>query len=388
MFRFITLSTSIIATLLAPMWAAAWPGFTWENWQQATGVTAPKLTSPQAGRSDLVPLLEGPDGPITTTADWEKKREGIKAILSTIFGTPTDIVRDTGTATILGEEQLDGYRRIHLRVPGEKGDPIPAYLLLPDTPVSNPAPTMIVLHQTQAPGKQEACGMVGNPDMAFAAELAQRGYICIAPDAIGFGERIPEGTQPYSNAMDLYARHPQWSYFGKMNYDLACIVDFLEKRDDVDTSRIGIIGHSHGAYGSIMGTIFEPRLALTVASCGFNTLRTDNRPDRWSHLTALMPRLGFYVDDIKQAPIEWHEIVSAIAPRPYFNWATLEDDIFPNTENLAGIYTQLTDVYGLYDAEAEFHGELVPGKHRFPKEGRDMAYDWLDRQFNLTRSAR
>ncbi|MCF6287436.1 MAG: hypothetical protein L3K26_19980, partial [Candidatus Hydrogenedentes bacterium] len=152
-----------------------------------------------------------------------------------------------------------------------------------------------------------------------------------------------------------------------------------------DPKRIGVIGHSHGAYGSIMGTIFEARIALAVASCGFNTLRTDNRPDRWSHLTALMPRLGFYVEDIKQAPFDWHEVIACIAPRPYFNWATLKDDVFPNTDNLADIYTQLEDVYGLYNAEDKFHGELVPGKHRFPKEGREMAYAWIDQQFHIER---
>ncbi len=373
--------------------AWAWPGFTWEAWQESTGVQAPELSTRQAGNPALLPLLDGAEGPITTVAAWEAKRDGIKQTLSTILGTPTDIVRDTGAVEILGEEKLPEYTRIHLRVPGEAGDPIPAYLLLPKEPVhqsghpaAGPTPAMIVLHQTQAPGKQEACGMVGNPDMAFADELAKRGYICIVPDVIGFGERIPEGTQPYHDALAFYARHPQWSFFGKMSYDLACIVDYLETRPEVDAKAIGVIGHSHGAYGSIMGTIFEPRINFAVASCGFNTLRTDNRPDRWSNLTALMPRLGFYVEDIKEAPLDWHEIIAAIAPRPYFNWATLEDDIFPNTDNLADIYTQLTNVYGLYGAADKFHGELVPGKHRFPKEGRDLAYTWIDTQFGIGRN--
>ncbi len=376
----------IVATgLVTAFPASAWPGFTWEIWQTTTQVEAPAIERPQAGRSDLVPLLEGPTGPIDNTSAWEVKQADIKAALSTLFGEPGRLIRDDGPVEILGEEALPEYRRIHLRVPGEQGDPIPAYLLLPNTPIASPTPAMVVLHQTQAPGKQEAVGLVGNPDMAFAHELAKRGFICIAPDAIGFGERIPDGTQPYHDAMELYDRHPKWSFFGKMNYDLSRVVDYLESRPDVDKTRIGVIGHSHGAYGSIMGTLFEPRLALTVASCGFNTLRTDNRPDRWSHLTALMPRMGFYVEDVKQAPLDWHEIIACIAPRPYFNWATLEDNIFPNTENLADIYGQLKQVYGLYGRKEQFHGELVPGKHRFPKEGREMAYGWIDQIFAIER---
>jgi hypothetical protein len=185
--------------------------------------------------------------------------------------------------------------------------------------------------------------------------------------------------------MKLYERHPNWSFFGKMNWDVSRAVDYLQSRDDVDGARIGVIGHSHGAYGSIMAAIQEPRIALVVASCGFTTLRTDPRPDRWSHLTALMPRMGFYVDNVASAPLDWHEIVACIAPRPYFNWATLEDDIFPETANLAEVYKQLEDVYALYDEKENFHGELVPGKHRFPKEGREMAYGWIDNKFGVER---
>ena len=380
-----------LSLLMAFTWAPhalAWPGFVWEDWQKATGIEKPDLLTAQTGSGSLLPLLntafEGGEK-IDSIAGWEKKRAGIVATIATLLGTPSNIEVAT-TAAALGEaEQRDGYTRTRVLIPGEVGDPIPAYLLLPDKPVATPAPTMIVLHQTQAPGKDEACGITGDPEMAFADELAKRGYSCLVPDAIGFGERIPQGEQPYHDAMKLFERHPQWSFFGKMNWDVSRAVDFLQSRDDVDDARIGVIGHSHGAYGSIMGAIYEPRIALVVASCGFTTLRTDPRPDRWSHLTALMPRMGFYVEDVTSAPLDWHEIAACLAPRPYFNWATLEDDIFPETTNLAEVYEQLEDVYALYDEKENFHGELVPGKHRFPKEGREKAYDWIDIHFGVIR---
>lgn len=386
--KFRLLSLSLFITFVCAPHAFAWPGFVWEDWQKATGVQKPDMVTAQSGHSELLPLLKTSfeDGEtITTTAAWEQKRLGILETLRTLFGTPSGVT-PADTAAVLGEaEQREGYTRSHVMIPGEVGDPIPAYLLLPDTPVATPAPAMIVLHQTQAPGKDEACGITGDPEMAFADELAKRGYICLVPDAIGFGERIPAGEQPYHDSMKLYERHPNWSFFGKMNWDVSRAVDYLESRDDVDGARIGAIGHSHGAYGSIMAAIQEPRIALVVASCGFTTLRTDPRPDRWSHLTALMPRMGFYVDDVASAPLDWHEIVACIAPRPYFNWATLEDDIFPETANLAEVYEQLEGVYALYDEKENFHGELVPGKHRFPKEGREKAYAWLDNHFGVER---
>jgi dienelactone hydrolase len=367
----------------------AWPGFVWENWQKATGVEKPELQTPQAGQSALLPLLQtGVEGgdPIASPAAWEQKRDGIKATLAALLGEPGELVTSTSPPEVSSPVRVEGYTRSHVWIPGEEGDPIPAYLLLPDHPVSAPSPAMIVLHQTQAPGKDEACGITGDQEMAFADELAKRGYVCVVPDAIGFGERIPKGEQPYHDAMKLYERHPQWSFFGKMNWDVSRVVDYVSALKAVDPKRIGVIGHSHGAYGSIMAAIHEPRIALVVASCGFTTLRTDPNPDRWSHLTALMPCMGFYVSDVASAPLDWHEIAACIAPRPYFNWATLEDDIFPETANLAEVYTQLKSVYALYNNENSFHGELVPGKHRFPKEGREKAYAWIDTQFGVKRN--
>lgn len=386
------MNPKVLATLVAvaalAQAASAWPGFVWEDWQKATGVEKPVLDTAQAGRPDLLPLLSTASGAekISTVPDWENKRDGIKATLAALLGEPGKIARAEGEAELSSSTPCEGYTRSHLLIPGEEGDPIPGYLLVPDRPVCAPAPVMIVLHQTQAPGKDEACGITGDKEMAFADELAKRGYLCVVPDAIGFGERIPKGEQPYHDAIKLYERHPGWSFFGKMDWDVSRVVDYLYTRQDVDQARIGIIGHSHGAYGSIMGAIHEPRIALVVASCGYTTLRTDPNPDRWSHLTALMPRMGFYVNDVASAPLDWHEITACIAPRPYFNWATLEDDIFPETANLAEVYTQLKSVYALYGKEERFHGELVPGKHRFPKEGREKAYNWIDTQFGVKRN--
>lgn len=368
--------------LCASATSFAWPGFTWDRWVEITGVERPTVTSPQSGEPTLVPLLQldsDDTQSIASVKAWEQKRDKIKAALQEFLGQPTAIVQDPVGAEETGREDLGRYERIHLRIAGEKDDPIPAYYLKPKSFKDTPSRVMIVLHQTQAPGKQESCGMTGDPNMAFAKELVERGMPCIVPDVIGFGERIPPDTQPYHDALGFYERHPQWSFFGKMNWDLARVIDYIETLPELDATRIGVIGHSHGAYGSIMVSAFEPRIQLTVASCGFNTLRTDPNPNRWSHLTALLPRVGFYVEDIKEIPFDWHEIISCIAPKPYFNWATLEDDIFPNTDNLTRIYREMSGVYALYGKKDNFRGNLAPGKHRFPPNAREAAYTFIEK---------
>jgi len=379
----------LVLALTLSVSAVAWPGFDWDEWKALTGETRPEVESPQAGLSELLPLLKNEaDDPreFPAVVVWKKKQRTVQIrIRDLMVGVPKDIVWDETPVKKLDEEFVGDYVREHVLIPGEDGDPIPAYVLVPKSPASRPLPAMIVLHQTQAAGKAEAVGLTGDPEMAFADELAKRGYLCVVPDAIGFGERIPEGGQPYDGAMDFYKRHPTWSFFGKMSWETSRTVDYLIRRGDVNRERIGVIGHSHGGYGAIMAAAVEPRIGLVVASCGLTTFRSDPNPERWSHLTALMPRLGFFLDDINQTPTDWHEVAALIAPRPFFNWSTLDDKIFPNAQALSEVYEQLGSLYSLYNMEHHFRGELAPGEHRFPKEAREEAYDWIDEQFNIVR---
>lgn len=379
---------AVVGALVCAPGALAWPGFNWDDWKAVTESVKPDIKSPQAGVPTLLPLLKNtPDAPrnFPAVTAWTAKRTTVQDSLRAMIGVPGRTPWDREPAEVLGEEILEHYVRQHLSIPGEEGDRIPAYMLVPKRVVARPCPVMIVLHQTQAAGKREACGMEGDPEMAFADELAKRGYMCLVPDAIGFGERIPEGGQPYDGAMALYEAHPQWSYFGKMTWEVSRLVDYLSRRGDLDIQRVGIIGHSHGGYGAIISAAVEPRIALAVASCGLTTFRTDPTPERWSHLTPLMPLLGLYLDDIGQTPTDWHEIAACIAPRPFFNFSALDDKIFPNTAPLADVYKQLEDLYGLFNMPNRFHGELAPGEHSFPKEVRERAYDWIDQQFKIVR---
>ncbi|MBI3735833.1 alpha/beta fold hydrolase [Candidatus Sumerlaeota bacterium] len=373
-------------TCLNPV-ALAWEGYDWKSWREITKSEKPTIESPQAGSSDLIPLMNsgGADSEkIDNIAGWEAKRDRILGTLKQLLGEPENNLKPLPPrAEVLDQKDMGTYIRRHLRIRSEADDWIPAYILFPKPMPTRPVPTIITLHQTVAQGKDEPCGIdgraKGNPDLAFAVDLVQRGYVCIAPDMIGFGERIPAGSEPYTGALDFYRKHPHWSFFGKMAWDIQRIVDYLEHVEQVDPRRIGIMGHSHGAYGAIISAAFEPRISAVVASCGFTMLRVDPAPNRWSHLTALMPRLGFYVEDIKSAPIDWHEIISCLAPRPYFNWQTLQDSNFQHTENLEGIFEQLRHVYALYGAADWLSPHLEPGPHGFPSEAHTLAYEWLGR---------
>ena len=372
----------LLAILPSP--AFAWRGFEWTEWQSISGESAPPALpapAPQAGMPAPRPPLiaDDPSTPIETIGDWETKRDRILGTLGALLGATTDDCPVPAYAEPLGVTREQGYDRRHLRIAAGHDDWITAWLLVPHNLPAAGAPVMLVIHQTVPQGKDEPVGINGSDDIDFARELVARGYVCLVPDMIGFGERIGPGGQPYDGALDFYRRHPQWSYFGKMNADISRCIDYLETLPFADMRRLGIIGHSHGAYTSLMAAAHDPRIGAVIASCGFNLLRDDPAPNRWSHATALMPRLGFYLDDIKQAPFDWHEIVATIAPRPAFVRATLDDDIFPNTAPIEKLRPDFTALWGLYGNAGRFELRLDPGPHNFPEAKRNEAYDWLDR---------
>jgi len=381
----IAVVTMVLVAALAVS-VEAWPGHDWEVWRQTTQWTLPDLKTDQKGRRDLAPLLEtagadGKQGRIDEIRGWEARRSAMAGVVGRILGEPNSLKKPTLECQFLGEEVLSDHIRRHIRIRSEPDDWIPAYLLLPREMPPGRLPTMICLHQTVPQGKLEACGIKGSEDLAFALELVRRGYVCIAPDVIGFGERIPLGEQPYHNSIAFYKRHPRWSFMGKMIWDVSRVIDYLETLPCVDPLMIGSIGHSHGAYGTLFAAAFEPRISLAIASCGFTTFRSDPSPQRWSHGTALIPQLGMYLPDAAKIPFDWQHICAMIAPRSLYVWYTTKDSIFPKTENLEGLFGDVRGVYGLYGASDELCWKSMDAEHRFPKEAREAAYGWLSERF-------
>lgn len=384
-------SLVLAAVFLCSTRLHAWEGHDWKQWREVTTWQKPELRTDQAGRSDLAPLRgeAGGSNLVTSLSGWEAKRTQFASAIQQILGAPTDLKRPAAEVRELGVEDLEGCTRRHIMIRSEPDDWIPAYLLVPKSVAANVSsrsgarvPAMICLHQTVAQGKEEPCGIKGDPELAFALELVKRGYVCMAPDVIGFGERIPAGKQPYHDSLAFYRKHPGWSFMGKMVWDVGRVIDYLETLPFVDAKKIGSIGHSHGAYGTLFATALEPRISAAVASCGFTTFRSDPNPERWSHLTALIPQLGFYLPDVASIPFDWQHVLALAAPRKLFVWYTTKDSVFPRTDNLESLLKDVQGVYRIYGAEGALTWQSSDGPHKFPQAQREAAYRWLDENFS------
>lgn len=286
------------------------------------------------------------------------RREVILRKLELIMGPLPSGPRSPLEPHTESETRVEGYIRALLSYCPEPGDRVPAYLLTP-TAGRPPFPAAICLHQTTAIGKAEPAGLGGKPNLHYAHELAQRGFVCIAPDYPNFGGYK---CDPYSRGYASATMKGVWNHIRA--------IDLLQSLPTVDPKRMAVIGHSLGGHNALFLAAFDTRVRAVVTSCGFTSFRRYKGGDLtgWSH-RGYMPRIATdYAKDPARMPFDFADVLEAIAPRPLFVNAPLRDDNF--------------DHRGVGEAAAGRSHIIVrhpDAAHDFPPAIREEAYSFLAR---------
>jgi len=320
---------------------------------------------------------DGTVGPVTDMAEWEQKRwqilDNVQQVMGTLpdrsrLKTPQMFVRDT--------LRTDHYDRLTIYYTAREGELIPAYLYIPHRKgVTGRLPAMLALHETGEPGKDIVDG--ARRDLGYGKELAERGYIVLAPDFPGFGE-----LEAYDFENDGYHSGSMAGIFNHMR-----AVDLLVAREDVDSDRIGTIGHSLGGYNSMFLAAFDTRLKVVVASAGWNQFdyyRVDTTGlEIWSSKYH-MPRIRTHFNlEIDRVPFNFHDIIGAIAPRAFYSNSPTEDDIFDVAGVPPGI-ERAEKAYRFLRSEENLQVRYPRTGHSFPTEIRKEAYEFIDYHLNHT----
>ncbi len=302
--------------------------------------------------------------------DWGVRRSHILANMERVMGPlPNSSRRVPLDVMVLEEAETDKYIRRKITYAAEPGDRVPAFLLIPKQ-LDGPAPAMLCLHPTSPLGKAQICGLGGKPSRFYAHELAERGYVCLAPDYPSFGDYAD-----YDFAGDDYV---SGTMKGVWNHIRG--VDLLESLPEVNPDRIGCIGHSLGGHNALFAAAFDQRLRAVVTSCGFNAFEDYYGGDLkgWTS-DRYMPRIrDLYDSDPRKMPFDFHEIVAAIAPRPLFVNAPLQDSNFA----VVGVRKAVEAagaVYKFRGAEQNLRVVYPDAEHDFPADIRADVYSWLDR---------
>ncbi len=264
------------------------------------------------------------------------------------------------------------YIRHKVEYYAEAHDRIPAYLLIPKN-LKKPAPAVYCFHQHAgnfALGKSEVVGLAGDPDQAIAVELAERGYITFAPDAIAFEERNwTEDKSGRAEYFELATRLAKGqTLLAKVLHDVSVGIDYLESRPEVDKNRIGFIGHSYGGRMALWAPVFDRRIKVSVSNCGCVNYKDSLSRDIGIQMEFCVPNI------LKHGDIE--DVVRLVAPTPLYISAT-DDDKY--SKNAQYIYDYAQSAF----VGSELELKIWPGKHVFTKEMREEAYKFLDKYLTL-----
>jgi pimeloyl-ACP methyl ester carboxylesterase len=316
-------------------------------------------------------VVRAPGGeqvPVKTRADWDVRRAHVLAHLQEVMGPLPGAERRVPLDLRVTETiEAPAFVRRKLTFASEPGDRVPAWLLIPKN-LKGRAPAMLCLHQTVKIGKDEPVGLGGKENLRYAKELAERGYVTIAPDYPNFGE--------YHR--DVYAVGYA-SASMKAIWNNLRAVDLLSTLDEVDADHIGVIGHSLGGHNSIFTALFDPRLKAVVSSCGFNGFPYYYKGNiaGWSH-KGYMPRLReVYGLDLKKVPFDFPELIGALAPRGFFTNSPLRDENFA-VEGVRVCINAAEPVYRLFGRADRLKAEYPDAEHDFPPAQRAEAYRFLD----------
>jgi dienelactone hydrolase len=342
----------------------------------AHGFLAISLLLAQGPYADKADLLYYADGnglrrPVRRPADWQRRRAHILDAMQEVMGPLPPHSTAPLAVQVLEEAHEATFTRRKITYASADGDRIPAYLFLPRNRPDR-VPAILCLHQTVAIGMAEPAGLGGKPNLHYALELAQRGYVTLAPDYPGFGDY----------KIDVYAmKYASATMKGIANHIRA--VDLLASLPEVDGTRIGVIGHSLGGHNSLFLAVFEPRIAAVVTSCGFTSFTRYYGGDLtgWSH-RGYMPRIASeYGKSPARVPFDFPEVLGAIAPRPIFINAPLHDSNF-DVSGVDDCVRSARAVYRLFDAPDRLMTVHPDCQHDFPPEVREHAYVFLDRQLH------
>jgi putative membrane-bound dehydrogenase-like protein len=341
--------------------------------------------------SDLS-VYQGEDGtlrPVKSTDDWAKRRlQILKGMQDATGPLPSRDRLPAFDPQITEDIRKEGVRRLTMTIAMEGTDRLPVDLYLPSTladsidvesllsgKVDQKLAAVVALHPTGVAGKRIVAGEGGKAGRQYGLEMAQRGYVVIAPDYPSFGQ-----YEKYDFAADSFV---SGTMKGIVNH-MRC-VDFLSALPFVDAERIGVIGHSLGGHNAIFLAVFDERVKVVVSSCGWCPFHDyyGGKIAGWTS-DRYMPLLrDKYELNPDKVPFDFYELVAALAPRTFVSVSPVGDANF----DINGVRKAIPvagSIYSLFKAREELILLTPDCEHDFPTDMRLQSYVVMDRVLKHT----
>lgn len=332
----------------------------------------------------ILKSANGSERPVRSASDWQEKKIQILERMQKAMGPiPERSKVPPLNIRVVDSVKEVGYTRYNIAITVAENEILPADLYIPDqSGKPKRLAAMLALHGTSTLGRKSIGGAHQLPNRAYAKELAQRGYVVIAPDYPSFGDLAGHDFDT-----DRYESGTMKAIFNHVR-----CVDLLQVRKDVDPERIGVIGHSLGGHNAIFAGAFDPRLKVIVSSCGWTLMdyydigdeksrKYGGRLGPWAQ-SRYMPLLKTkYQLEPAKMPFDFDEAIAALAPRPFFSNSPTADENF-DVEGVKKGISSIAQVYGLFNAGNMLKVSYPDAGHDFPPAVRTEVYKFIDKSLN------
>lgn len=318
-----------------------------------------------------------------TQADWQAWRESAQQKYMELLGPfPKRVPLAAEVEYAVEDGDLIRERVI---LDSEEYMSVPCQVLRPKAMAADGRNAAIVcLHGHTVVGKDGVAGMRSSPvhlanikdhNNNYAEQMARAGFLTIAPDLRGFGERR-DGPAPFPGRDPCNVDFVKGAILGiytlTLNiWDIKCCIDYLETRPEVDKSRIGMMGLSLGGAMTTFATAAEPRIRAADIMGYVNPWKGFGLRDANFCGSQIVPHIYRYLDT--------DDIAGLIAPRPLLLEMGIYDNCFPLQDLLQG-YAGVQRVYEAAGVPERLWADIHPGPHAFAG---NKAFDFFARYLTL-----
>jgi hypothetical protein len=240
----------------------------------------------------------------------------------------------------VAEEEREGYILEKLVLDLNGTERVPAYFVRPKE-ASGPLPCVLFNHahgHNYVLGKDELLiGRSALQDPPYAEALTSAGYSALCIDTWAFGERRGRTESEIFTEM-LWNGQVMW---GMMVHDSLRAIDYLESREDVDSSRLATLGISMGSTMAWWTAALDERIKVCIDICcltDFHSLVESRGLDGHG--------IYYYVPKLLKH-FTTSQINALIAPRPHLSLNGAYDPLTP----LAGLHRIDEELRAVYEAE-------------------------------------
>jgi dienelactone hydrolase len=314
-----------------------------------------------------------------TREEWNAWRAALLSKLAELLGP--DRPRVPLAMRVIERRRFWGYTRETVVYDTEPGVSTSAFVLRPiDRPHTASAPGLLCLHGHGTHGKSYVAGESGmnvrrrrhiwRSRYNVAEHFARNGYVCLCPDARGWGDRSDGfyrtssadprppfgGTRDPCNVHFLKAQLLGLNLLWLNLWDDLRGLDCLAELPNVDANRLGAVGLSWGGTRALWTAALDSRIRTAVVSCSLTRVATQTLKLANTCGSQLLPGM--------LAVCDFGDVGALVAPRPILCESGARDATFP----LADAKSEFAVIQRAYDLlgvgqRCEHH--VFDGGHRF-----------------------